>query len=108
MKVTSIGILTVLLAGGCASVPAEPTRNLPAALDPANPAAPEGVAPPLLSMEAAEPPHQHAASPHEHTARPLYVCPMHPEVTSDRPGQCPKCGMKLEQKKVAPDGGARP
>ena len=24
-----------------------------------------------------------------------YVCPMHPEVTSDAPGTCPKCGMKL-------------
>ena len=24
-----------------------------------------------------------------------YVCPMHPEVTSDKPGQCPKCGMDL-------------
>jgi FtsP/CotA-like multicopper oxidase with cupredoxin domain len=24
-----------------------------------------------------------------------YACPMHPEVTSDRPGRCPKCGMKL-------------
>jgi FtsP/CotA-like multicopper oxidase with cupredoxin domain len=24
-----------------------------------------------------------------------YVCPMHPEVTSDEPGRCPKCGMKL-------------
>src|ERR1700722_6841301 len=22
-----------------------------------------------------------------------YVCPMHPEVVSDRPGACPKCGM---------------
>src|SRR2546422_9135795 len=26
----------------------------------------------------------------------LYSCPMHPEVTSDRPGRCPKCGMALE------------
>lgn len=26
----------------------------------------------------------------------LYVCPMHPEVTSDKPGKCPKCGMDLE------------
>jgi len=25
-----------------------------------------------------------------------YVCPMHPEVTSDQPGDCPKCGMALE------------
>ncbi|MFH1958026.1 MAG: heavy metal-binding domain-containing protein [bacterium] len=26
----------------------------------------------------------------------IYQCPMHPEVTSDKPGDCPKCGMKLE------------
>jgi FtsP/CotA-like multicopper oxidase with cupredoxin domain len=25
----------------------------------------------------------------------VYACPMHPEVTSDEPGHCPKCGMKL-------------
>ncbi|HEY3359307.1 MAG TPA: heavy metal-binding domain-containing protein [Polyangia bacterium] len=25
-----------------------------------------------------------------------YHCPMHPEVTSDKAGDCPKCGMKLE------------
>ena len=25
----------------------------------------------------------------------VYTCPMHPEVKSDRPGDCPKCGMKL-------------
>jgi FtsP/CotA-like multicopper oxidase with cupredoxin domain len=24
-----------------------------------------------------------------------YACPMHPEVTSDQPRRCPKCGMKL-------------
>jgi Cu(I)/Ag(I) efflux system membrane fusion protein len=25
----------------------------------------------------------------------VYTCTMHPEVRSDRPGDCPKCGMKL-------------
>ena len=26
----------------------------------------------------------------------IYSCPMHPEVRSDKPGTCPKCGMTLE------------
>jgi len=25
----------------------------------------------------------------------VYACPMHPGVTSDQPGRCPRCGMKL-------------
>jgi CopA family copper-resistance protein len=31
-----------------------------------------------------------------------YTCPMHPEIHSNKPGNCPKCGMKLvvEKKKV--------
>jgi len=29
-----------------------------------------------------------------------YVCPMDPDVVSDRPGPCPKCGMALEPKDV--------
>lgn len=24
-----------------------------------------------------------------------YICPMHPEIVSDAPSKCPKCGMKL-------------
>ncbi|NII26342.1 hypothetical protein HB364_14720 [Pseudoflavitalea sp. X16] len=27
-----------------------------------------------------------------------YTCPMHPEVLSDQPGICPKCGMELVEK----------
>jgi membrane fusion protein, copper/silver efflux system len=33
-----------------------------------------------------------AAEAHAHAT---YVCPMHPTITSDRPGDCPICGMQL-------------
>lgn len=35
----------------------------------------------------------------------VYTCTMHPEVTSNKPGRCPKCGMKLvpKAKAVAPN-----
>jgi len=28
----------------------------------------------------------------------IYTCPMHPEISSGEPGDCPKCGMRLEPK----------
>ncbi len=33
------------------------------------------------------------------TSQITYTCPMHPEVTSNKPGKCPKCGMALVEKK---------
>ncbi len=33
-----------------------------------------------------------------------YICPMDPEVVSDKPGPCPKCGMALEPKDVRAEG----
>lgn len=34
-----------------------------------------------------------------------YICPMHPEVTSAAPGDCPVCGMALEVRKAEPPPG---
>jgi Cu2+-exporting ATPase len=33
----------------------------------------------------------------------LYTCPMDPEIVRKQPGDCPKCGMKLEPKKAHDD-----
>ncbi|MBI3111169.1 MAG: hypothetical protein HYZ01_06315 [Ignavibacteriales bacterium] len=32
---------------------------------------------------------------HQHEEKATYTCEMHPEVKSDKPGKCPKCGMNL-------------
>ena len=37
---------------------------------------------------------KHKMSKHQ-TDKMKYSCPMHPEVTSDKPGKCSKCGMNL-------------
>jgi len=34
------------------------------------------------------------------TSKYIYTCTMHPEVMTDKPGKCPKCGMTLVKKKV--------
>jgi transcription initiation factor IIE alpha subunit len=34
------------------------------------------------------------------TAQYVYTCPMHPEIITDKPGKCPKCGMTLVKKKT--------
>jgi len=46
------------------------------------------------------PGHEHPASQdygaeNKQEKKQKYTCPMHPEVVTDHPGNCPKCGMKL-------------
>jgi len=58
--------------------------------------------------------HQHAATAAApapdagHAAAVEYTCPMHPEVISDRPGACPKCGMALEPRVVGLEDAPNP
>lgn len=35
----------------------------------------------------------------------MYTCPMHPEIQSDKPGKCPKCGMTLIEMDEQSHGG---
>lgn len=37
----------------------------------------------------------------------VYTCPMHPEVISDKPGKCPKCGMNLVVKETGTGSGVQ-
>lgn len=42
--------------------------------------------------------HNHGSATEAQSA--LYVCPMHPQITSDKPGSCPICGMDLEKQEL--------
>jgi Cu(I)/Ag(I) efflux system membrane fusion protein len=55
---------------------------------------------------AARPAGTHAQPPAAQPGAPkakLYQCPMHPSVTSDHPGDCPICGMKLVEVTSEPE-----
>jgi Heavy metal binding domain len=109
MRSSIIGVATLLVVG-CASQP--PTK--PVGIDPSNPAAAESPAPTLTPLvgtrEEARSAPSTAPSAAAEKAQPkeaaTYTCPMHPEISSPKPGKCPKCGMKLVLKTpdAAPGG----
>lgn len=66
-------------AGGAPSAPAAEEKGTSSAAPPAR--APKAKPPPTAAPSAN-----------------IYACPMHPEVTSSAPGNCPKCGMALKKR----------
>lgn len=91
-------IALALLIAACSSSRPEPvaeasTHSHHESVPPAPALQPDefDAAAPVSVAEAAK-----TAGPAVETA--LYACPMHPEVTSDQPGKCPKCGMTLIQR----------
>jgi hypothetical protein len=113
---TLVVTLTTVLTATCASQP----QAKPVAIDPSNPAAaeaPRSHVSELSRPAAAEaaPSQAPSSGGHDHGGagapskeKVVYTCPMHPEVVSDKPGRCPKCGMNLEKKAdAAPDPSKR-
>jgi hypothetical protein len=89
-------LAAVVMAGasGCVrTMEVEPMgRDHPASADAAS-----------VAFEMAPNPFASASMPVSHDDSPggnvVYTCPMHPEVMSNEPGTCPKCGMRLVVKK---------
>lgn len=115
---SSILCLAAVALLSCASQP----KQLPPEADPANPDAPQSrpieVSDALsetqpVPREEAPPAHAghgaHVSGAAQGTVdagATVYTCPMHPEVRSDKPGRCPKCGMKLvPESPTRPDAG---
>src|ERR1041385_5412136 len=51
-------------------------------------------------------PQTRRANPKPAAQKVVYACPMHPNVTSSKPGRCPKCGMELRE--VKPEASPNP
>lgn len=122
---TSVLLLLLLLTGCTAPVEVWPPDWHPASPGAADepppsrltaladaepvPRADEGHTPPTSGSAGHHGHHDHHHAEHaEHEmhapppAGDTYVCPMHPDVSSDAPGACPRCGMNL--RKMSPRG----
>jgi Cu(I)/Ag(I) efflux system membrane fusion protein len=91
--------------GGASAAPTPETTAMPEPPSAPHPGRATGAVPPHPAPANAPPlsgaPSSPALVPSLHAepsapAATIYTCPMHPEVRSPTPGQCPKCGMDLQ------------
>ena len=78
--------ISIIAVAGCSGELAQH----PPAEDPTSVAAVEAPFRPLSSYQPDPSPSVKPATPAAD-----YTCPMHPDVHTSKPGQCPKCGMTL-------------
>ena len=101
-------VVSALALAACGA----PLREIPAFLDPSNPAAPESAAQSLPGAagddasaasanrqpsDPSQPPSPEPPPPAAEGSdtKSSWTCPMHPQVAQPTPGHCPTCGMKL-------------
>ena len=97
--------LGVALFSACAAT-TPPPRFGP--VSPADAQAPEGAVPPapLLTGEGELAERAAPPSPDAGAIERAHTCPLHPQVSSDKPGKCPICGWTLVPK-AKPEGPRR-
>ena len=84
----------VVQIGGLRRGGAEPARRSSSQSSSASPPASSLPSPSALPAPSSLPRAEQA--PPLRVSETTYTCPMHPEIVSDKPGACPKCGMALE------------
>lgn len=104
----SLAVASLVLASAATACSPGPVPVSQSLRDPSSPNAVEGFTPSVPAavamMSVAEPSYEHRAAPappadESASGDAVYACPMHPEFTSNAPGTCLKCNMKLVPKK---------
>ena len=94
--VVPVALLAVLAVSGCQKKAADGAAQAPAD-SVSQSALPTGAA--AIDSAKSKAAAASAASGQAAKAAITYTCTMDPDVVSDKPGRCPKCGMELVEKK---------
>jgi hypothetical protein len=92
-----VALFVTLTVAGCQKQPAGSAAQAPAADSVSQSALPTGAA--AIDSAKAKAAAASAASGQAAKAIVTYTCSMDPDVVTDKPGRCPKCGMELVEKR---------